>query len=215
LFRAALLQLRTWISCLEDDFQLRHGFTAAFHPSTTRPCGCFSPQFDSNLSISLSDIAHTKTQPPTEYSSTTHHHQVSVTAVSMSDNLCGPSAPTKGLLGHLDRDRTLQQDRVAGSPASAAGVSCTSRPLLWRANLTCIVFPINYPRLIQHSCWGCLFRQIHRCLASAQSSGQCRRSGPCQTVRQPQSQPVSLDAVPASLPWPRRHPLGRQGPNRS
>ncbi|KAI3395229.1 hypothetical protein diail_1655 [Diaporthe ilicicola] len=39
----------------------------------------------------------------------------------MSDNLCGPSAPTKGLVGHLDRDRTLQQDRVAGSPASAAG----------------------------------------------------------------------------------------------
>ncbi|POS80063.1 peroxin 20 [Diaporthe helianthi] len=39
----------------------------------------------------------------------------------MSDNLCGPSVPTKGLLGHLDRDRTLQQDRVAGSPASAAG----------------------------------------------------------------------------------------------
>lgn len=39
----------------------------------------------------------------------------------MADNLCGPSAPTKGLVGHLDRDRTLQQDRVAGSPASAAG----------------------------------------------------------------------------------------------
>ncbi|KAL1871692.1 hypothetical protein Daus18300_004692 [Diaporthe australafricana] len=40
----------------------------------------------------------------------------------MSDNLCGPSAPTKGLVGHLDRDRTLQQDRInAGSPASATG----------------------------------------------------------------------------------------------
>lgn len=52
--------------------------------------------------------------------------QISVTIVRMADNLCGPSAPTKGLVGHLDRDRTLQQDRVAGSPASAAGVSCTS-----------------------------------------------------------------------------------------
>ncbi|KAG8157604.1 hypothetical protein KVR01_012646 [Diaporthe batatas] len=44
----------------------------------------------------------------------------------MSDNLCGPSVPTKGLLGHLDRDRSLQQDRVAGSPASAAGSFRTS-----------------------------------------------------------------------------------------
>lgn len=63
----------------------------------------------------------------TEDTSTT---QVPVTIVRMADNLCGPSAPTKGLVGHLDRDRTLQQDRAAGSPASAAGVSCTSRLFL-------------------------------------------------------------------------------------
>ncbi|KAK2597638.1 hypothetical protein N8I77_012415 [Diaporthe amygdali] len=46
----------------------------------------------------------------------------------MSDNLCGPSAPTKGLVGHLDRDRSLQQDRVAGSPASAAGSFRSTAP---------------------------------------------------------------------------------------
>lgn len=43
---------------------------------------------------------------------------------TMADNLCGPSAPTKGLLGHLDRNRAVQQDRiVASSPAPAGTVS--------------------------------------------------------------------------------------------
>lgn len=54
----------------------------------------------------------------------------------MSDNLCGPSAPTKGLVGHLDRDRSLQQDRVTGSPASAAGVSRSERRLSRWVKLT-------------------------------------------------------------------------------
>ncbi|ROV91063.1 hypothetical protein VMCG_09569 [Cytospora schulzeri] len=39
----------------------------------------------------------------------------------MADNLCGPSAPTKGLVGHLNGDRTLQQDRVVNAPAVAGG----------------------------------------------------------------------------------------------
>ncbi|KUI53565.1 hypothetical protein VP1G_00840 [Cytospora mali] len=39
----------------------------------------------------------------------------------MADNLCGPSAPTKGLVGHLNGDRTLQQDRVVNAPGVASG----------------------------------------------------------------------------------------------
>ncbi|ROV96599.1 hypothetical protein VPNG_08997 [Cytospora leucostoma] len=44
----------------------------------------------------------------------------------MADNLCGPSAPTKGLVNHLNRDRNLQQDRVVNAPV-AAGSSSTFR----------------------------------------------------------------------------------------
>ncbi|KAL1880574.1 hypothetical protein VTK73DRAFT_5379 [Phialemonium thermophilum] len=32
----------------------------------------------------------------------------------MADNMCGPSNAAKGLLSHIDRDRSLQQDRLAG-----------------------------------------------------------------------------------------------------
>jgi hypothetical protein len=39
----------------------------------------------------------------------------------MADNLCGPSAPTKGLVGHLNGERALQQDRVVNAPAVASG----------------------------------------------------------------------------------------------
>ncbi|KAK7747315.1 hypothetical protein SLS53_001568 [Cytospora paraplurivora] len=44
----------------------------------------------------------------------------------MADNLCGPSAPTKGLVNHLNGDRNLQQDRVVNSPV-VAGSSSTFR----------------------------------------------------------------------------------------
>lgn len=117
--------------------------------------------------------------------------QVPVTIVSMADNLCGPSAPTKGLVGHLDRDRTLQQDRVAGSPASAAGVSCASGLLFFffvrGMKLTCTVLSINYPRDCQYRCWRCVFRQVHWCLASAQSPAHCHCSSRCQAPTKSQS----------------------------
>lgn len=41
----------------------------------------------------------------------------------MADNLCGPSTPTKGLVGHFDRNRSNQQDRLVNlSPASGSSV---------------------------------------------------------------------------------------------
>ena len=44
----------------------------------------------------------------------------------MADNLCGPSAPTKGLVRHLNSDRNLQQDRVVNTPAvGSSSVSLT------------------------------------------------------------------------------------------
>ncbi|ROV87471.1 hypothetical protein VSDG_09787 [Cytospora chrysosperma] len=53
----------------------------------------------------------------------------------MADNLCGPSAPTKGLVGHLNGDRTLQQDRVVNAPAVASGSTFRSNTET-RANAT-------------------------------------------------------------------------------
>lgn len=39
----------------------------------------------------------------------------------MADNLCGASTPAKGLVNHLNGDRTMQQDRIVNSSPAASG----------------------------------------------------------------------------------------------
>lgn len=48
----------------------------------------------------------------------------------MADSLCGPSNGAKNLLGHADRDRSLQQDRLVGGANGGSAVSNPSHPLL-------------------------------------------------------------------------------------
>ncbi|KAL7622355.1 hypothetical protein AAE478_007859 [Parahypoxylon ruwenzoriense] len=48
----------------------------------------------------------------------------------MAENMCGPSNAAKGLAQHLDRDRSLQQDRVASAgPSGVEGVQQGFRSL--------------------------------------------------------------------------------------
>lgn len=55
---------------------------------------------------------------------TSLHQNNAATVFTMADNLCGPSNPTKGLVAHVDRDNSIQQDRlVTASPAGPSNVS--------------------------------------------------------------------------------------------
>lgn len=46
----------------------------------------------------------------------------------MADSLCGPSNGAKNLLSHVDRDRSLQQDRMVGGANGGPAVSNPSHP---------------------------------------------------------------------------------------
>lgn len=58
----------------------------------------------------------------------THPTTTSIKLNIMSDNLCGPSTPTKGLVTHLNGDRSLQQDRILNAPTAATSNASITQP---------------------------------------------------------------------------------------
>lgn len=69
-------------------------------------------------------------------------HQPSPTAFTMADNKAGSSNPTRGLVAHLDQNRSLQQDRVVGSSSNAPAGSVSSSGLLLPPCSSCS--PLGY-----------------------------------------------------------------------